>query len=121
MPTYNEAGNIPGTAELLMALEIPGLRLLVVDDASPDGTGRIAEERRLADTGRYFAAGTPRDERLAILRKYHVTWILTGRGDHGLSGGDPALRKVATGPSGQLLHRFVGRPPGPCRRVSGPR
>ncbi|MGW0469068.1 polyprenol monophosphomannose synthase [Streptomyces sp. NPDC003027] len=54
MPTYNEAGNIPGMAERLMALAIPGLRLLVVDDASPDGTGRIAEElaeRYRADDG----------------------------------------------------------------------
>ncbi|MFI6880053.1 polyprenol monophosphomannose synthase [Streptomyces sp. NPDC050400] len=44
MPTYNEAGNLPGMAEALMALPLPGLRLLVVDDSSPDGTGDIAEE-----------------------------------------------------------------------------
>ncbi|MFI5615857.1 polyprenol monophosphomannose synthase [Streptomyces sp. NPDC051567] len=44
MPTYNEAGNLPGMAELLMGLDHPGLRLLVVDDSSPDGTGNIAEE-----------------------------------------------------------------------------
>ncbi len=43
MPTYNEAGNLPGMAEALMALPLPGLRLLVVDDSSPDGTGQIAE------------------------------------------------------------------------------
>ncbi|MCX5075082.1 polyprenol monophosphomannose synthase [Streptomyces sp. NPDC002039] len=44
MPTYNEAGNLPGMVELLMGLDQPGLRLLVVDDSSPDGTGRIADE-----------------------------------------------------------------------------
>ncbi|WP_369216141.1 polyprenol monophosphomannose synthase, partial [Streptomyces flavofungini] len=43
MPTYNEAGSLPGMAEALMALPLPGLRLLVVDDSSPDGTGAIAE------------------------------------------------------------------------------
>lgn len=43
MPTYNEAGNLPGMADALMALPLPGLRLLVVDDSSPDGTGDIAE------------------------------------------------------------------------------
>ncbi|MEV3860478.1 polyprenol monophosphomannose synthase [Streptomyces sp. NPDC050095] len=43
MPTYNEAGNLPRMAEALMALDLPGLRLLVVDDSSPDGTGEIAE------------------------------------------------------------------------------
>ncbi|MGW7005771.1 polyprenol monophosphomannose synthase [Streptomyces sp. NPDC054933] len=47
MPTYNEAENLPGMAEKLMALDLPGLRLLVVDDNSPDGTGQVAE--RLAE------------------------------------------------------------------------
>ncbi|MFI9206347.1 polyprenol monophosphomannose synthase [Streptomyces sp. NPDC053048] len=44
MPTYNEAQNLPTMAEALMALPLPGLRLLVVDDNSPDGTGTIAEQ-----------------------------------------------------------------------------
>jgi dolichol-phosphate mannosyltransferase len=43
MPTYNEAENLPIMAEKLMALDLPGLRLLVVDDNSPDGTGQVAE------------------------------------------------------------------------------
>ncbi|MEV4439312.1 polyprenol monophosphomannose synthase [Streptomyces sp. NPDC049577] len=47
MPTYNEADNLPTMAETLMALPLEGLRLLVVDDGSPDGTGTIAEQ--LAD------------------------------------------------------------------------
>lgn len=44
MPTYNEAENLPPMAEALMDLGLPGLRLLVVDDSSPDGTGEVAEE-----------------------------------------------------------------------------
>ncbi|MFF9900210.1 polyprenol monophosphomannose synthase [Streptomyces longispororuber] len=44
MPTYNEADSLPGVAEALLALPLPGLRLLVVDDSSPDGTGAIAED-----------------------------------------------------------------------------
>ena len=47
MPTYNEAANLPRMAELVLGLPIEGLHLKVVDDSSPDGTGRIAEE--LAD------------------------------------------------------------------------
>ncbi|MEV4743468.1 polyprenol monophosphomannose synthase [Streptomyces sp. NPDC049555] len=47
MPTYNEAQNLPTMAEALMALPLEGLRLLVVDDNSPDGTGTIADQ--LAD------------------------------------------------------------------------
>ncbi len=43
IPTYNEADNIEAMAEALFALDIPDLHLLVVDDASPDGTGEIAE------------------------------------------------------------------------------
>lgn len=43
MPTYNEADNLPKMAEALMGLDLEGLRLLVVDDNSPDGTGEVAE------------------------------------------------------------------------------
>ena len=41
VPTYNERGNLPTLVDALM--QHPGLRLLVVDDQSPDGTGDLAE------------------------------------------------------------------------------
>jgi len=44
IPTYNEADNLPSMAEALLALPLPGLQLLVVDDNSPDGTGAVADE-----------------------------------------------------------------------------
>ena len=44
VPTYNEAESLPALVEALYALDLPDLRVLVVDDSSPDGTGRIAEE-----------------------------------------------------------------------------
>ncbi|MFF7274613.1 polyprenol monophosphomannose synthase [Streptomyces griseorubiginosus] len=44
MPTYNEAANLPRIAELVLGLPVDGLHLKIVDDSSPDGTGRIAEE-----------------------------------------------------------------------------
>ena len=51
IPTYNEADNIAALAEALWALPLPGLRLLVVDDGSPDGTGDIVQSLR-APAGR---------------------------------------------------------------------
>ena len=47
IPTYNERENLPLMAEALFALPIEGLKLLVVDDGSPDGTGELAD--RLAE------------------------------------------------------------------------
>lgn len=44
MPTYNEAENLPLIARAIFDLGIPDLEILVVDDNSPDGTGRLAEE-----------------------------------------------------------------------------
>ena len=41
VPTYNERANLPLLLEQLLAL--PDLRILIVDDASPDGTGQIAD------------------------------------------------------------------------------
>ena len=41
VPTYNEAENL---AHLVAAVLLHGYSLVVVDDGSPDGTGRIADE-----------------------------------------------------------------------------
>jgi len=43
IPTYNERDNLPAIAKAVMALPVP-VDLLVVDDNSPDGTGKIADE-----------------------------------------------------------------------------
>ncbi len=44
IPTYNEAENLEKMASAFFALPIPDLNLLIVDDNSPDGTGKIADE-----------------------------------------------------------------------------
>jgi dolichol-phosphate mannosyltransferase len=44
VPTYNERDSLPVLVEQLMALGLPGLHVLVVDDSSPDGTGDVAEK-----------------------------------------------------------------------------
>jgi len=43
IPTYNEAENLPGLVSALFSLPLD-LRLLIVDDNSPDGTGRLADD-----------------------------------------------------------------------------
>jgi dolichol-phosphate mannosyltransferase len=43
IPTYNERENIPRLIERLLALP-HGIEVLVVDDASPDGTGTLVAE-----------------------------------------------------------------------------
>jgi dolichol-phosphate mannosyltransferase len=43
IPTYNEAENLPKLVSALFSLPLD-LRILVVDDNSPDGTGKLAEE-----------------------------------------------------------------------------
>lgn len=56
IPTYNEAENLPRIVPAVLA-EVPQAHILVADDNSPDGTGRLADE---------LAAG---DERVHVLHR----------------------------------------------------
>jgi dolichol-phosphate mannosyltransferase len=51
LPTYNEAENLPKLASALLSLPLD-LAVLIVDDNSPDGTGRIAEELSTQHAGK---------------------------------------------------------------------
>ena len=44
LPTYNEAENLPELTHRLFSLGMPDLRVIMVDDNSPDKTGELAEE-----------------------------------------------------------------------------
>jgi dolichol-phosphate mannosyltransferase len=48
MPTYNERDNLPRIVPLVLAQD-SRLEMLVIDDASPDGTGAIADEIAAAE------------------------------------------------------------------------
>jgi dolichol-phosphate mannosyltransferase len=48
LPTYNEAENLRAIAAAILE-QLPGATLLVVDDGSPDGTGRLADELAATD------------------------------------------------------------------------
>ena len=56
MPTFNEAGNIHHAVEELFKFN-EGVDLLIVDDDSPDGTGKLADE---------LAAG---DKRISVMHR----------------------------------------------------
>jgi dolichol-phosphate mannosyltransferase len=59
IPTYNEAENLPKLAQALFSLPIDGLGLLVIDDNSSDGTGRIADELAEKHSGRFEVLHRP--------------------------------------------------------------
>ena len=49
IPTYNEKSNITAMLDKLLALPIPNLSILIVDDSSPDGTGDMVKHRQAAN------------------------------------------------------------------------
>lgn len=51
LPTYNEAANIEAIVAAARANLPESARILVVDDGSPDGTGRIADRLAAEQTG----------------------------------------------------------------------
>jgi dolichol-phosphate mannosyltransferase len=88
-PTYNEAGNLETTVAAIFAAA-PRVDVLIVDDASPDGTGEIAD-RLAADSrvtvlhraskdglGRAYVAGFA----VALERGYDVIVQLDADGSH---------------------------------------
>ena len=52
IPTYNEAENLQKLVSALFALPLDSLNILVVDDNSPDGTGRLADELAVSYAGK---------------------------------------------------------------------
>jgi len=54
IPTYNEVENVGPMSEALWGLGLPDLDVLIVDDASPDGTGEVADRLAAENPGRLF-------------------------------------------------------------------
>jgi len=57
-PTYNEAENLPKLVSALFSLPLD-LRVLIVDDKSPDGTGHVADELAAVYPGRVSVLHRP--------------------------------------------------------------
>ena len=90
IPTYDEASTLPGTLARLRSA-VPEADVLVVDDASPDGTGRLADEAASVDPsvhvlhragkqglGAAYLAGF----RWALARGYDVVVEMDADGSH---------------------------------------
>lgn len=58
IPTYNEAENLPKLVSALFMLPLE-VSILIVDDNSPDGTGRVADELAAAFPGRLAVLHRP--------------------------------------------------------------
>ncbi len=54
IPTYNEAENIEKVISALFTLPLSTPKILIVDDNSPDGTGKIAEDLAQANPGKIY-------------------------------------------------------------------
>ncbi|ROR90738.1 dolichol-phosphate mannosyltransferase [Nocardioides aurantiacus] len=90
VPTYDEAANIVPLLQRLRAAQ-PGVDVLVVDDGSPDGTGRLAEEYAAADAAVSVLHRTEKQGlgaaylhgfRVALERGYDVVGEMDADGSH---------------------------------------
>jgi dolichol-phosphate mannosyltransferase len=90
VPTYNERENLPALAQRLLRLPVP-VDMLVVDDNSPDGTGKLADELAVqhpsihvlhrtekSGLGRAYIAGF----KWALERSYEFVFELDGDFSH---------------------------------------
>jgi dolichol-phosphate mannosyltransferase len=75
IPTYNEAVNLPQIVPVVLAQD-PRVEVLVVDDNSPDGTGRLADEMA-ASNPRVHVLHRPAKEGLGRAYLAGFEWALT--------------------------------------------
>lgn len=79
IPTYNEIENLAPIARRLLDA-VPAAELLVVDDNSPDGTGRLAEELSAADA-RIHVLHRPGKGGLGAAYRAGFAWALANGAD----------------------------------------
>jgi len=78
IPTYNESANLGALLPAVLAQD-KRLHVLVVDDASPDGTGHLAEKLKRSSKGRVHVLHRPGKQGLGTAYVAGFQWGL-GRG-----------------------------------------
>jgi dolichol-phosphate mannosyltransferase len=78
LPTYNEVGNIRACLTALIACD-PCVEVLVVDDASPDGTAAVVEEVATEHPGRVHLLNRPNKSGLGAAYRDGLSWALAHR------------------------------------------
>jgi dolichol-phosphate mannosyltransferase len=74
LPTYNERENLDAILDAILEVQ-PGFHVLVIDDASPDGTGELADRRAAADD-RIFVLHRDKKEGLGKAYVAGFEWAL---------------------------------------------
>lgn len=116
IPTYDERSTLPTVLARLRAT-VPGVHALVVDDASPDGTGALADElaagddrvhvlhrRAKAGLGAAYVAGF----RWALERDYAVVVEMDADGSHAPEDLPRLLDALADDPPGAGADLVLG-------------
>ena len=82
IPTYNEAENLPAITSELINLTVDQLEILVIDDASPDGTGQIAECLTERHPGKFHVIHRSGKQGLGTAYIAGFTWALENQADY---------------------------------------
>lgn len=115
LPTYDEAENVGPLLDALLALE-PAIDVLVVDDASPDGTADIAEARGRQDPRVHvMRRGGPRgysgscvDGLLwAVAAGYDVAMVMDADLSHDPAAVPSMLARIESGADVVIGSRYV--------------
>ena len=82
VPTYNEADNLPLLAERVFSLGISGMRIVIVDDNSPDGTANVARSLNEQYNGRIDLIERPTKDGLGTAYKTGFKYAMERGADY---------------------------------------